>query len=296
MQDHVATLRRFNRSFTQRIGALDDSFLGSGRPLGPSRLLYEIGRNGAGILELRTRLGLDSGYVSRMLRQLEAEGLVEVISEPQDRRRRRAVVTSRGAGEWEDLERRSDELAERLVAPLSPRQRVELSEALSKADRLLRAATIIFEVVDPRSDDAIWAMQEYFGELDERFPTGFDPGNTLVVDAPSMRHPDGVFVIGYSDGDPVSCGGVKAVDVTTGEIKRMWVHADMRGAGVGRRLLEHLERQARQLGHTRVVLDTNSTLVEAIAMYERAGYAAIDRYNDNPYAARWFAKALGGSA
>ena len=77
----VDTLRRFNRSWTQRIGVLDDSFLGSGRPLGPSRLLFEIGAEGVGVRELRERLGLDSGYVSRLLRRLEDEGLVEVQAE-----------------------------------------------------------------------------------------------------------------------------------------------------------------------------------------------------------------------
>ena len=124
MHEHVATLRRFNRSFTQRIGVLDDSFLGSGRALGPARLLYEIGPGGAGVLELRARLGLDSGYVSRLLRQLESEGLVAVEADPA------TVVaatrlTESGLAEWHTLDRRSDELAERLVTPLSPRRRDE---------------------------------------------------------------------------------------------------------------------------------------------------------------------------
>jgi DNA-binding MarR family transcriptional regulator/GNAT superfamily N-acetyltransferase len=292
VHEHVAALRRFNRSFTQRIGALDESFLGSGRPLGPSRLLYEIGVDGIGVLELRNRLGLDSGYVSRLLRQLEADGLVTVTADPDDGRRRRAGLTRRGRVEWKRLDRRSDALAERLVAPLSARQRQQLTEALGNADRLLRAATITFDVVDPQSADALWAMTEYFDELDRRFPTGFDPGETLVVDAASMRAPEGAFVVAHSDGDAVACGGVKRVDAATAEIKRMWVHRRLRGAGVGRRLLEHLEGVARGLGHTQVVLDTNATLLEAIAMYEQAGYSPTERYNDNPYAARWFVKRL----
>jgi len=72
----------------------------------------------------------------------------------------------------------------------------------------------------------------------------------------------------------------------------MWVHPDWRSVGLGQRMLRHLEGQARQLGFSRVVLDTNSTLVEAISMYERSGYKPIERYNDNPYALRWFAKNL----
>ena len=133
-------------------------------------------------------------------------------------------------------------------------------------------------------------------EIDQRFPTGFDPGDALIADAPSMRPPGGVFVVAHSDGEPVACGGVRSVDGTTAEIKRMWVHPHLRGTGFGRRMLTHLENCAGQLGHARVILDTNSTLLEAIAMYESSGYTPIGRYNDNPYAGRWFVKDLGGGA
>ena len=292
MEDVVATLRRFNRSYTQRIGVLDDSFLGSGRALGPSRLLFEIGPTGAGVLDLRERLGLDSGYLSRLLRQLESEGVVELTSDPADARRRVGTLTEHGLGEWSALDRKSDELAERLVAPLSDRQRQQLGDALATAERLLRAATATFDPVDPESAEAIWALEQYFAELDRRFTTGFDPGNALRDDAPAFRPPGGVFVVVHSDGESVACGGVQRIDGTTGEIKRMWVHPEWRGVGLGRRLLDHLERRCSELGRERIVLDTNSVLTEAISMYERAGYRSRERYNDNPYALRWFEKHL----
>lgn len=288
----VAALRRFSRSFTRRIGVLDEPFLGLRRPFGEARLLFEIGPAGAGVLELRERLGLDSGYVSRMLRRLEADGVAAVAPDPADRRRRVVTLTDRGRREWDELDRRSDALAAGLLTPLSESQRAALRDALATADRLLQAATITFDTVDPRSPDALWSMGQYFAELDRRFPTGFDPGDTLVADAPAMRAPHGAFVVARADGAPVACGGNVRIDDTTGEIKRMWVHAEWRGAGVGRRLLAHLEDVCRGLGRLRVVLDTNDTLVEAIAMYERSGYAPIERYNDNPYAFHWFAKDL----
>jgi ribosomal protein S18 acetylase RimI-like enzyme len=102
--------------------------------------------------------------------------------------------------------------------------------------------------------------------------------------------------VATSDGEPVVCGGVQSLGPRTGEIKRMWVHPGWRGAGLGSRLLRHLEQVAAELGDTEVKLDTNGTLVEAIAMYERAGYRRIDRYNDNPYAQAWFAKELTGAS
>lgn len=278
---HTATLRRFNRTYTQRIGALDESFLGTGRPLNVSRLLFEIGPDGATVRELRDRLDLDSGYVTRLLRRLTDDGLVDVHPDPADRRRRVATLTRAGERSWRELDDRSEELASRLVAPLTARQRDRLTAALGTADLLVRAATIHLREVDPTDPVAREAAGRYFAELDRRFPGGFDPGE-----------PDheGTYLLATSAGRPVAYGGVRAIDPETAEIKRMWVDDAWRGAGLGSRMLRELEALAVRLGHARVVLDTNKTLLEAIAMYERAGYTPIERYNDNPYAEAWFEK------
>lgn len=283
-------LRRFNRTYTQRIGALEESFLGLGPPLGASRLVFEIGEAGATVRELRTRLGLDSGLLARQLRRLEGEGLVTVAPDPIDRRRRTARLTPQGEAFRARLDERSELLAARLVAPLTPRQRQRLTAALATADLLVRAATVEMCTVHPAAPEARAAVDSYFGELDRRFPGGFDPGP--VADDEAMAPGRGAFVVATSDGHPVACGGVQPLAPRTGEIKRMWVHPDWRGAGLGSRLLRHLEAVASSLGHEVVRLDTNETLVEAVAMYERAGYQRIDRYNDNPYAQAWFEKVL----
>ena len=150
-----------------------------------------------------------------------------------------------------------------------------------------------FDVVDPRRADALWAMTQYFEELDRRFPSGFDPGDTLVADAPSMAPPGGGFIVASDDDGVIACGGVLRVDDATAEIKRMWVHERSRGHGVGKRMLAELESLVVALGYTRVFLDTNGVLTEAITMYRRAGYTDIPRYNDNPHAMHWFAKDVG---
>ncbi|KRC46218.1 MULTISPECIES: helix-turn-helix domain-containing GNAT family N-acetyltransferase [unclassified Nocardioides] len=283
-------LRRFNRTYTQRIGVLDESFLGTGRPLAVSRLLFEIGHGGpAGVRELRERLELDSGHLSRLLRRLEDEGLVATVIDPDDRRRRVAVLTGDGEAAYDDLERRSEERADLLVAPLTPRQQERLAEALGTADLLVRAATVRPREVSSDAPVAREATARYFAELDGRFPDGFDPGG------PDAPEPGATYVVATSDGTPVAYGGIRPVpDVgpATAEVKRMWVDDAWRGAGLGSRMLRHLEELARGRGFERVVLDTNGTLLEAIAMYERAGYERIDRYNDNPYAEAFFAKDL----
>lgn len=282
-------LRRFNRTWSQRVGALDESFLGTGRPLAVSRLLFEIGSaDGASVLALRERLDLDSGHLSRMLRRLEQDGLVTTASDPADRRRRVAILTATGRTAYDDLERRSAERAAALAAPLTVRQQQRLADALATADLLVRAATVRLREVAADEPVARVATGHYFAELDALFPAGFDPG-------PDVPDPGATWVVAVSDGTPVAFGGIRpvpAVGPDTAEIKRMWVDSAWRGAGLGARMLRHLESLAREQGHRRVVLDTNGTLLDAIAMYDRAGYRRIERYNDNPHAEAFFDKDL----
>ncbi|MGH3281814.1 MAG: bifunctional helix-turn-helix transcriptional regulator/GNAT family N-acetyltransferase [Trebonia sp.] len=301
MSDAIAAVRRFNRSYTQRIGVLEESFLGMGMPLGPARLLFEIGAVPAAAQAplttqaLRGHLGLDSGYLSRLLRRLEKDGLVAVTPDPSDRRRRLVGLTEAGRERWRELERRSDDQARLIVDPLTQRQRDRLAHALGEADLLVRAATVTFSPADPASPVARDVVGRYFAEISRRF--GFDAAGETEKDTRLLVPPTGLFVVAASDGEPVACGGLQTIAANdqgqgVGELKRMWVHDDWRGAGLGARLLRHLEDRARALGHAVVRLDTNKALTEAIAMYQRAGYRPVDRYNDNPWATHFFEKCL----
>src|SRR5689334_4448836 len=138
----VDQVRRFNRTVTQRVGALDDHFLARDRPLGEARVLWEIGAAGCELRALRGRLGLDSGHLSRLLRALEADGMVTVSAGEQDRRVRVARITPKGEEELRELDRRSDELAGSLLAPLSGPQRERLVAAMRDVERLLTAAMV----------------------------------------------------------------------------------------------------------------------------------------------------------
>ena len=138
-------------------------------------------------------------------------------------------------------------------------------------------------------------MAQYFGELDQRFVGGFDSTDALAEAESTLNPPSGLFVVAALGDDVVGCGAVQWIDGATAEIKRMWVDAGRRGIGLGKRLLGHLEAEARSSGRSRVVLDTNESLAEAISMYRSLGYDAIERYNDNPYAHHWFEKTLRGS-
>jgi DNA-binding MarR family transcriptional regulator/ribosomal protein S18 acetylase RimI-like enzyme len=290
--DEVAQVRRFNRAVTQRVGALHDQYLARDRPLGEARVLWEIGPDGCDVRTLRARLDLDSGYLSRLLRSLEAAGLVAVGAGDGDRRVRRARLTAAGRAERELLDDRSEALAAGMLAPLSAAQRDRLVAAMADVERLLTASLVEVEQTDPGHRDARWCLAEYMAELDRRFDVGFDADRSLPLDRDDMVPPAGAFLVAGLRGEPVGCGGYKRQPDGAAYLKRMWVAPAARGLGLGRRLLAELEDQARAAGAPLAQLETNGTLAEAIALYRSAGYAEVEPFNDEPYAHHWFAKPL----
>jgi len=290
----VHKVRSFNRTVTQRIGALQDEYLASGRPLGASRLLWEIGEGTTDVRSLRARLDLDSGYLSRLLRSLEEEGLVAGEPDAADRRVRRVRLTAAGEREHGLLDARSDDLARSVLGTLRPTDQERLVDAMDVVTRLLTAGLVEIAVEDPRSEAARFCLRSYFAELDARFHTGFDPGRSLPFDAAEMTAPAGLILLARLHDEPVGCGGLRFAEGRPALIKRMWVSPTARGLGVGRRLLTELEHHATERGSTRIQLDTNGTLHEAIGLYRSSGYVEVEPFNDEPYADHWFEKRLGG--
>jgi DNA-binding MarR family transcriptional regulator len=288
----IAQVRRFNRTVTQRVGALDDRFLARGRPLGEARVLWEIGDEGCDVRSLRSRLDLDSGYLSRLLRSLEADGMITVGPSGSDGRVRTARLTTAGAAERAVLEHRSDELAASFLEPLGATQQARLVAAMGDVERLLTSALVEIELVDPARPAAQHCLREYFNELDRRFETGFDPRLSIPADADELRPPLGALLLATLRTDPIGCGALKFHDGLPTEIKRMWIDESARGLGIGRRLLDELEAYAARSGSRVVRLETNRTLTEAVALYRAAGYLEVEPFNDEPYAHHWFEKHL----
>jgi DNA-binding MarR family transcriptional regulator/N-acetylglutamate synthase-like GNAT family acetyltransferase len=287
----IALVRSFNRLVTRQVGALNDRYLGR-RPLGESRVLFEIGFDGATLRDVRARLGLDSGYLSRMIRSLQRDGLVEHSPNPADRRTKRLRLTHAGRSELRALDRISDQLAASALAPLTGEQRARLLGAQAEVRQLLAISMVSIGPEDPASADARWCLNHYFAELAERFEESFDPGRTLPADAAALIPPSGAFLVARFNGQPSGCGALKTLSPGVGELMRMWVDRPHRGLGIGARILAGLEEQAAALGHGTVRLYTNRSLAEAKAMYRARGYAEIARYNDDPYANHWFEKRL----
>jgi DNA-binding MarR family transcriptional regulator/GNAT superfamily N-acetyltransferase len=289
----IDQVRRFNRTVTQRIGALDDAFLSRDRPLGQARVLWEIGPDGTDVKRLRSRLDLDSGYLSRLLRSLESDGLVVVEPNEADGRVRTARLTGAGLAERAELDRRSDQVAATILEPLSARQRDRLTTVMTEVGRLLAASSVQITACDPRDPEARRAVRAYVTELARRFDEGFDPAHSISAADEEISPPAGLFLIATLHSDPVGCGALKFHPGAPAEIKRMWVAAEVRGLGLGRRLLAELETRAAASGVRTLRLETNRALAEAISLYRSAGYREVAAFNDEPYAHHWFEKTLG---
>ena len=291
-ESQLQSVRRFNRLVTQRVGALEVDYLRRGRPLAEARLLFEIGADGADVRALRSKLGLDSGYLSRLLQSLSAQELIAIAKGEGDGRRRRVSLTRKGSAERAAYDRLSDNLAASMLDPLDGSQQNRLLAAMGEVERLIRAASVKVAAEAPDTADARLCLSTYFRELEARFETGFDAGADDSARVEDMAPPSGLFVIARLDGDAVGCGGFKRVDKATGEIKRVWTAPSARGLGVARRMLRALEAAAREAGVKTLRLDTNRALTEAHALYRSEGYLEIARFNDNSYAHHWFEKRL----
>jgi DNA-binding MarR family transcriptional regulator/GNAT superfamily N-acetyltransferase len=288
----IEQVRSFNRTVTQRVGALQDEYLARGRPLGASRVLWEVGEAPVDVRVLRAKLDLDSGYLSRLLRALESEGLVGVETGATDRRVRAVSLTAAGRAERAVLDHESNALAQSLLAPLGNGQRERLVAAMGVVERLLTAGLVDVTIEDPCTDAAQECLRAYAAELHATFENGFDTARSRPVDPAALTPPNGLLLVARLHAEPVACGALKLPPGEPAEIKRLWVAPATRGLGVGRRVLSELEAHARRNGADVVHLDTNRALRAATALYRSSGYVEVEPFNDEPYADHWFEKRL----
>lgn len=292
--DQIELVRDFNRYYTRRLGVLGDHYLGLDRPWSESRLLFEIG-DGADLRDLRGRLGLDSGYLSRLLRALEEQGLVTVRPHPGDGRVRVAAPTEAGLRARADLDTRARESVGELLGQLSDRQRDRLVEAQRQVRQLLRLAAVVIEPVPDDSAGARECLNAYAAELDRRFSEGYD-GSRGLLRPGELASTGGVFLIAREESNPIGCGAWQLLPDGAAEIRHVWVSDDARGFGLGRRLLDRLETSAEDNGVRVLRLGTNAALPEAIAMYRNCGYYEIPPYSDSEYNQLNFEKKLPAAA
>lgn len=286
----IQRIRRFNRAVTAKLGVLDSSFLGRGRPLGVARVIHAIGHFGSDLGVIRDQLGLDKAVLSRMLKGLEGEGLITFRTDTQDARKRHADLTDKGRTEFNAYDALSDDHASALLAG-----HPQTEQVLAAMDLIASAFArdqVQISLMDPRAAQSITCLESYYAELEARFERGFDVSLSRDPEASNMMAPLGAFYVAISDGLPLGCCGLKGVGTEVAEIKRLWVSPAARGMGLAQRLLAECEVAARKLGITTLRLDTNSALPEAERLYRKTGWTQIERFNDDPYPDLFFEKAV----
>ncbi|MBH1973634.1 MAG: MarR family transcriptional regulator [Rhodobacteraceae bacterium] len=291
MLDAIARLRRFNRAVTREVGALETSYLGRGRPLGAARVLQLVRAEGTDIADIRQRLDLDSGLLSRLLRSLEAEGLLILETDPADRRRRIARTTPAGQAEQQAYEALGYAKATQTLARAGARQQAVIA-AMDLIATVMLQDQVELRDADPDSPAALACLQAYYDLLAERIAGVTADMLTLPLsDAAKYRPPQGAFLIAWSDDLPVGCASLRPLESGVAEVKRLWIDPIARGQGLARRLMRALESRARDMGYTHLKLDSNAALTQAIALYRSDGWQDIAPYTGFP-ANVWLGKRL----
>ncbi len=281
----VKAVRRFNRFITRRIGVLDP-YLGSKLSLTDVRVLYELAHREAPVAsELARELGLDGGYMSRILRRFEQSGWIERHASTKDARQSLVTLTAAGREEFEPLQQRSRDEAAALLAPLPPARRQEVVEAMERIETLLSApsnaadGTRIAVLRDPLPGDMGWVVQQH-GEIYWREYGWDNRFEALVADiaAQFLRKFQPAWEkawIAELDGERVGSVFVVRKSATTAQLRMLILSPKARGLGLGARLTDECIAFARAKGYKKMVLWTNSCLTAARGIYAKRGFQLV---------------------
>jgi DNA-binding MarR family transcriptional regulator/N-acetylglutamate synthase-like GNAT family acetyltransferase len=288
LETEVEAVRRFNRFFTQRIGVLDESLLASQFTLTQARVLFEIARcKSCTAGELTSILGLDPGYLSRILEQFVGSGLVRRKRSAEDGRRQNLALSPKGRKSFATLDRRSRRSIGELIGPLSSTQRVRLVQSLGSVQTILsagRAKESRNVAVRPyRIGDVGWAIERHaqlyaaeFGWNEEfealvatlfaKFATTRDSATEQFWIAEVDEERAGCVFIVRSEKDP-----------SAAQLRCLLVEPNARGLGIGRTLVDECIRFSKSAGYRRMILWTNDILISARRIYEAAGFSLVEQ-------------------
>jgi DNA-binding MarR family transcriptional regulator/GNAT superfamily N-acetyltransferase len=276
----VEAVRRFNRFYTRRVGALRAGLLGSPHPLPEARLLYEIGqRRQCSAGELAADLDLDAGYLSRLLAGLRRRGLLQAKRAPQDARRSLLSLTEKGRKSYARLDSRSREEVAGMLGGLAGGERERLVGAMKAVESLLEKKSSSKSVISLRGQrpgDIGWVVSRHgavyaaeygwderfealVAEIAARFITELDPARERCW-------------IAELDGEPVGCVFLVKEKNTVAKLRLLLVEPRARGHGLGRRLVRECIAFAREKGYRKLVLWTQSNLAAARAIYKSEGF------------------------
>jgi DNA-binding MarR family transcriptional regulator/N-acetylglutamate synthase-like GNAT family acetyltransferase len=281
--DEVLAARAFNRFYTRKLGVLDQQLLKSPYSLSEARVMYELAHRGElAAKEIGVELGLDPGYLSRIVQKFDDDGLITRTPLASDRRQYQLSLTARGRQAFAKLDRSSHEDVAAMLAALSQRERGRLTEAMATIEALLgpaRASVPPAILREPRPGDMGWVVQSHgalyaseygfdsafeglVADIAAKFLSSFDASRERCWIADIGGNPIGsVFLVRGSD------------DVA--KLRLLLVEPVGRGQGLGQRLVAECIAFARACGYRRITLWTQSILVAARKIYQDAGFVLV---------------------
>jgi DNA-binding MarR family transcriptional regulator/N-acetylglutamate synthase-like GNAT family acetyltransferase len=271
--EQTATIRWFNRAWTEATALLDDGYLESGLSLPEARLVYELAqRSPQPIIELRGRLKLDPGYATRLLDRLAGRNLVTREADPDDRRRQLVSVTVPGREVAALLNRRADARVDELLRPLTHGDREKLVAALDTVAELIGLAPPTpVRIREARPAELGWVLGRHAEVYAEEYGwPDFDAAVTQIV-ANLMANRDRVWVA-ERNGRLLGTVSCAEDDAETARLRLLLVEPAARGQRLGARLIDECLAFARTAGYKRIVLHTQDALVAARKLYAAAGF------------------------
>jgi DNA-binding MarR family transcriptional regulator/N-acetylglutamate synthase-like GNAT family acetyltransferase len=288
----IAKIREFNRFYTARLGLLRKRHLDGEFSLTEARILYEVGASpGITAAALCEFLGLDAGYVSRLLSALTRRKLIRQLASSADARQKLLNLTAAGTAALARLNAQSDTQIDKILSDLDTSDRDLLVAAIGEVHRILAATSsqsVRILRVTNASTEALEILEEYYEAV-----------HVVKRDAPGslqnmISEPNSAMWLAYIAKEVVGCVVLRNLSPipNAGECKRLYVRPSARGRSVATLLLDTLEEYARKQKVEWIYLDTYDDLKPAIALYERRGYQFCERYNDNPQATLFMRKCL----
>jgi DNA-binding MarR family transcriptional regulator/GNAT superfamily N-acetyltransferase len=283
--DDVAAVRAFSRFYTRVVRALDEGLLDTPYSLTEAHILYELAqRDTTEVVDLRHTVGIDAGYMSRLLSRFASDGLITRERSEADGRRQVIRLTAQGRAAFDLLDRRSTEQVRQVLTRLDTAQRRRLVGALQTVQQILDDAAPPDTVVlrPAGSGDFGWVIQRngllYAQEYgwDESYEALVARIVADFVEDEARARGRAAAWIAEVDGEPVGCVFCVEKDAATAQLRLLLVNPGARGAGIGARLVDECIRFARRAGYQRLVLWTNDVLTAARRIYERAGFQLVD--------------------
>lgn len=291
MQGQAEIVRQFNRFYTVHLGLLRGRYLDSDFSLSEGRLMYELSLHPeTNANALRTTLGLDAGYTSRLLRSLSQRALVQGRRAPHDKRSTLLSLTEAGQAAVADLNRRTSAETVAMLTRLGTPERDELLAALVRVRQILAPAPglQVLRALAPQLAEATGLLHEYFDVIKVVLR---DDAQAIAA---FLNEPDSAMWIAYVDGRPAGCVALRPLPELGNavECKRLYVRPAFQRRGLADALMQALEAHALDAGFDAIYLDTKDDLRAAILLYHRLGYIDCPRYNDNPQATVFMRKSL----